>query len=132
MFIPAKFREGLGEGFVVCRWLYGKCLYAFPNEEFDAFSAGIKNLPLGNASAITVQRFLYANAVDVEMDAQRRILIPANLRDFAELKKEVVVAGVSNRVEIWDKALWNDEQQRINEQEVQAAVALLNQSGFMV
>ncbi len=103
MIFPSRLREELGERFYITRWL-DDCLVVFSEEEWQAMCDKIKQQPIGRSR--DVQRFLFANATIVEPDKQGRILIPANLRARAGLEKDVVVIGVLNRAEIWDKERW--------------------------
>lgn len=105
--VPVKFRESLGDEFVVTQGLDG-CLFVFPNEEWNNFEEKLKSLPMSNKDARKFVRFFLAGAAMVEMDKQGRILIPPVLRGFAGLEKDVVVVGVGNRVEIWDKSRWDE------------------------
>ncbi|HHT72657.1 MAG TPA: division/cell wall cluster transcriptional repressor MraZ [Firmicutes bacterium] len=105
LIVPAKFREGLGVGGVLTRGL-DNCLFLFPREEWQALEEKLKSLPLTKAGARQFVRFLFSGATDCELDKQGRIAVPQNLRDYAEIEKEAVVIGVSNRVEIWSKARW--------------------------
>ena len=105
--VPAKFRESLGNEFVITQGLDG-CLFVFPNEEWNAFEEKLKSLPMSNKDARKFVRFFLAGAATVELDKQGRILIPTVLREFAGLEKDVVVVGVGNRVEIWDKSRWDE------------------------
>lgn len=106
LIVPAKFRELLGESFVVTKGL-DNCLFIYPQEEWQAFEDKLKNLPIANKSARKFTRFFLAGANNCMLDKQGRVLIPNNLRVFAELEKEVVLIGVSNRIEIWSKELWD-------------------------
>ena len=99
--IPAKYREDLGENFVVTRGLDG-CLFLYPNEEWQAFVDKLQNLP-SNQNTRKLQREFLSKAMDVSLDKQGRILIPSMLRTAAALEKEVVFVGMMNRVEVWDK-----------------------------
>lgn len=105
--VPVKFRESLGTEFVVTKGLDG-CLFVFPNEEWNIFEEKLKSLPMSNKDARKFVRFFLAGAAVVELDKQGRILIPPVLRECAGLEKDVVVVGVGNRVEIWDKGRWDD------------------------
>ena len=93
--VPAKFRESLGNEFVITQGLDG-CLFVFPNEEWNAFEEKLKSLPMSNKDARKFVRFFLAGAATVELDKQGRILIPTVLREFAGLEKDVVVVGVGN------------------------------------
>lgn len=107
LIIPAKFRETLGDNFVVTKGLDG-CLFVYDNTEWSAFEDRLKMLPLINKEARKFVRFFLAGAASVEVDKQGRILIPSVLREFAALDKEVVLAGVGGRIEIWSKARWKE------------------------
>ena len=103
--IPSKFREHLGDEFVVTKGLDG-CLFVYDNEEWTAFEEKLKTLPITNKDARKFVRFFLAGAASVEVDKQGRILIPSVLREFSELQKDVVFIGVASRVEIWSKERW--------------------------
>lgn len=105
--VPVKFRESLGAEFIVTKGLDG-CLFVFPNEEWHIFEEKLKSLPMSNKDARKFVRFFLAGAAMVELDKQGRILIPPVLRECAGLEKDVVVVGVGNRVEIWDKGRWEE------------------------
>ena len=107
LIIPSKFRDSLGVEFVVTKGLDG-CLFVYDNKEWSAFEEKLKSLPLTNKDARQFVRFFLAGATLAEVDKQGRILVPANLREFAGLEKEVVLVGVASRVEIWSKARWED------------------------
>ena len=104
---PSKFREELGETFVVTKGLDG-CLFVFSDEEWKAFEIKLKSLPLTNKNARQFARFFVAGATPCELDKQGRILLPATLREFAGLEKDVVLTGMLNRIEIWSKEKWNE------------------------
>ena len=103
--VPAKFREDLGEEFVVTLGLDG-CLFLYPDSEWREFVEQLKHLP-GNRQARQLQRYFLAGATTCEVDKQGRILIPAKLREHAKLEKEVVFVGVLGKIEIWSKELWD-------------------------
>ena len=105
--IPAKFRDSLGEQFVVTQGLDG-CLFVYDDIEWRAFEEKLKTLPITNKEARAFVRFFLAGAADVEVDKQGRILLPAVLRDHAKLIKDVVFVGVGSRVEIWSKENWEE------------------------
>ncbi|MSS63040.1 division/cell wall cluster transcriptional repressor MraZ [Velocimicrobium porci] len=102
--VPAKFRETLGEEFVVTLGLDG-CLFVYPDEEWQNFVSELKNLP-GSKEARQLQRYFMAGAASCEVDKQGRILIPSKLRQQAGLEKEVVFVGVLSKIEIWSKERW--------------------------
>lgn len=105
LIIPSRFREELGDDFVVTKGLDG-CLFVFPDNEWHAFEEKLKALPLTNKSARQFARFFVAGATPCELDKQGRILLPQTLREFAGLEKDVVLTGMLNRIEIWSKAKW--------------------------
>ncbi len=105
LIIPAKFREQLGERFVVTRGL-DHCLFVYPPDEWSILEEKLKSLPLTQGDARRFVRLLFSGAVECELDKQGRITLPGNLRDYAKLDKNVAVIGVSNRVEIWAKEYW--------------------------
>lgn len=103
--VPAKFRESLGDTFVVSQGLDG-CLFVFPMEEWKQFEEKLKTLPMSDKQARKFVRFFLAGASEVETDKQGRVLLPSVLREFAGLNKDVVMVGVGARAEIWDKTRW--------------------------
>lgn len=107
LIVPAKFREVLGEEFVVTKGLDG-CLFVYPQAEWRNFEEKLKSLPLTNKNARQFTRFFLAGAATCEVDKQGRILLPQVLREFAELEKEVVLVGVASRIEIWSSKRWNE------------------------
>ncbi len=107
LIIPSKFRELLGEEFVLTKGLDG-CLFIFPNDEWTSFEEKLRALPLTNKSARTFSRFFVAGATSCELDKQGRILVPATLREFAGLEKDVVLTGSINRIEVWSKEKWSE------------------------
>ncbi|WP_067838858.1 division/cell wall cluster transcriptional repressor MraZ [Amphibacillus sediminis] len=106
MIVPAKFRDELGESFVVTRGL-DQCLFVYPMAEWRILEEKIKKLPLTKKDARAFTRFFFSGAVECEIDKQGRINLPAPLRQYADLEKECAVIGVSNRVEIWSEHVWN-------------------------
>jgi MraZ protein len=105
--VPAKFREALGDEFVVTKGLDG-CLFVYSQESWKAFEEKLQSLPLTNKNSRQFARFFLAGAALCEVDKQGRILLPQLLRDFAGLEKEAVLVGVANRVEIWSKDRWHE------------------------
>lgn len=104
--VPAKFREQLGETFVVTQGLDG-CLFVYPENEWEGFVSELRNLP-GTKEARQLQRYFMAGAASIEVDKQGRILIPAKLREQAGLEKDIVFVGVLNKIEIWSKERWEE------------------------
>lgn len=103
--IPAKFRESLGPSFVVTRGL-DQCLFVYPMGEWGVMEQKLKALPLMKSDARAFTRFFFSGATECELDKQGRVNLPGNLREYAKLDKDCVVLGVSNRVEIWSKGIW--------------------------
>ena len=106
LFIPAKLREELGETFHVTIGP-DHCLTIYPNDTWDDFMAKFHDMPYSKGKSL---RALSANAVDCEPDGQGRILIPAKLRKYADLEKDVVVIGSFDRAEIWNAERWAREE----------------------
>ena len=105
--LPAKFREAFADGVVVTRGMDG-CLYAYARGDFDQLADRVRALdPLGRESRL-MQRHFFSAATDAEPDKQGRIMIPAALLESAGLRREVVVAGVYDHLEIWDRAAWRE------------------------
>lgn len=105
--IPVKFRESLGDNFVVTKGLDG-CLFVFAMNEWTNFEEKLRALPIANKDARKFARFFLAGAADIEVDKQGRALLPSTLREFAGLEKDVILVGVSSRVEIWSKERWEN------------------------
>lgn len=113
--IPAKFREQLGDSFVVTLGLDG-CLFVYPENEWQDFVKELRELP-GSKEARKLQRYFMAGAAPCDVDKQGRVLIPANLREKAELEKDIVFVGVMSKIEIWSKEHWdeNDDFENVDE-----------------
>ncbi len=118
MIIPAKFRDALGSSFIMTRGL-DRCLFVYPREEWNLLEQKLKALPLMKSDARAFTRFFFSGATECELDRQGRVNIPPNLREHANLIKETVVIGVSNRVEVWSKENWEqynkESEQSFNE-----------------
>ena len=107
MIIPAKFRDELGSSFVVTRGM-DKCLFVYPEEEWQQLEKKLKTLPFTKKDARAFTRFFFSGAAECGLDKQGRVNIVPTLRTYANLEKECVVIGVSNRVEIWSKSIWEE------------------------
>ena len=118
--IPAKFRPELSQGLVLTRGL-DRCLFAWPMAEWSAVAEKLGRLSLMHAEARRLQRLLFAGAVDTQLDRLGRVLVPAFLRSYAGLQDAAVVAGVLNRIEIWDRAQWAAERNAAEEQSAELA-----------
>lgn len=110
IFIPAKWREDLGDTIIVTRGLLGKgesrCLFAMSISAWKDFAARLSTLPEADVSLQDVRRVMFANACDCDLDKQGRILISNGLREYAALTKEATLIGVDTRIEIWDSGVW--------------------------
>jgi MraZ protein len=107
MIVPSKFRDDLGETFIITRGL-DQCLFGYPLHEWKLIEDKLKGLPLTKKDARAFTRFFFSGATESELDKTGRINIPAPLLQYAKLEKECVVIGVSNRIEIWSKQLWEE------------------------
>ncbi|WP_438770914.1 MULTISPECIES: division/cell wall cluster transcriptional repressor MraZ [unclassified Enterococcus] len=107
LIVPSKLREELGEQFVLTRGLDG-CLFGYPMSEWNELESKLNDMPLAKKDARTFVRFFYSAATECELDKQGRINIPNTLRNYATITKECVIVGVSNRIEIWNEAKWQE------------------------
>lgn len=107
MIVPVKFREELGSSFVVTRGM-DKCLFVYPENEWKQLEQKLKTLPFTKKDARAFTRFFFSGAAECELDKQGRVNIASTLRSYAMLEKECVIIGVSNRVEIWSKSIWEE------------------------
>lgn len=103
--IPAKFRDILGENFILNRGL-DNCLYVYPHSEWKILEEKIKELPTANPETRAFVRLFFSGAVEAELDKQGRVVIPQHLREHAQIEKDVFIIGVSTKVEIWSKENW--------------------------
>ncbi len=103
--MPSKLRENIGEKFILTKGL-DKCLFAYSKSEWANFEEKLKTLPLTNKNARDFVRFFLSGAIECEIDRQGRFLVPANLRTYANIDKEIVIIGVGTRLEIWNKQSW--------------------------
>ncbi len=104
--VPVKFRADLKTGAVVTKGL-DKCLFIYTKEAWGELAEKLSKLPISKANTRAFARLMLAGAMDVEIDGQGRMLVPDYLREYAGIKKQVVVAGLYNRLELWDTAKWN-------------------------
>jgi MraZ protein len=107
LIVPAKFRDELGEMFVLTRGL-DQCLFGYPLSEWKIIEEKLKGLPMTKKDARAFTRFFFSGATECEIDKQGRINISSPLVKYAKIEKECVVLGVSNRIEIWSQDIWND------------------------
>jgi len=112
--VPVKFRGDLSHGATVTRGLDG-CLFLYTKVEWEKLAEKFANLPLAQANSRAFARLMLAGAMDVEVDKQGRVLLPDYLKSYAGLKKDVVIAGLYNRLEIWDETSWTAYKQKTEE-----------------
>lgn len=103
--IPTKFRSVLSKGAILTRGIDG-CLFLYPQKQWDSLAEKLSKLPLSQSNARSFSRVMIAGAMDVKIDSLGRILIPDYLKDYANLDKKVVIAGLYDRIEIWDEERW--------------------------
>ncbi len=113
--LPSKWRKELGRKLVLTRGL-DNCLFVYPLKEWQRISEKISQLPLGQADTRGFNRFFLSGAVEAEVDSVGRILVPDFLKEFAKLDSKVVLAGIHDRVEIWDEKKWDEYKRRIESQ----------------
>jgi MraZ protein len=107
--LPAKFREAFQDGVVVTRGLDG-CLYAYRRPDWDRLvESRLAAMDPLSPEGRRIQRFFFAEASEADLDKQGRVMIPTRLLEHAKLSRDVVVAGVNDRLEIWDRAAWRKE-----------------------
>ena len=105
--VPAKFRSKLTSGAIITRGL-DRCLFVFDTREWEKLAGKLTALPIAQANSRAFVRLMLSGASDVDIDSQGRILVPDYLRKYAGIAKQVVIAGVYNRIEIWDGVAWNN------------------------
>ncbi len=103
--IPAKFRRDLSKGAIVTRGL-DNCLFLYTKTEWEKLAEKLATLPISQSNSRAFSRLMLAGAMEVEIDKQGRVVLPEYLREFAGLKKNVILAGLYNRAEIWDEEKW--------------------------
>ena len=146
LIIPAKLRDDLGDSFVICNGLEG-CLFVYSQEEWNKFVAELETLPRMSKDARIFKRYFFGSASEGSFDKQGRVLVPPSLRKNAHLEKEVLVppslrkaaglekdvvlVGVQDRIEIWDKALW-EERSQISEEDLDAIAERMESIGIRI
>ncbi len=116
---PARLREELGERFMVTRGL-DNCLFVYSMEEWELLAAKLRELPISKSAPLN--GFFFSGVAEVEPDKQGRVLLPAHLREYAGLEKDVTIAGVFNRAEIWDTARWEQNNALLTSESIAAAM----------
>lgn len=121
--LPAKFRKEVGRKVVITRGL-DSCLFMYPVAAWQKIAEKLATLPVGQADTRGMSRFILSGACEAEVDAAGRILVPEYLKEFADLKTRVVLAGVSDRIEIWNEKTWEEYKRRIEKGADQMAQTL--------
>lgn len=127
--IPSRFKEDLAGGIVITRGLDG-CLWAFTRDEWKKIAEKIANLTLTSAEARRFTRFMFSSASESIPDRNGRVIIPQKLMQYANIEREVVVAGVMNKIEIWNPTQW-DEEQGMATEDPEALVSQLADLGIL-
>lgn len=112
MAVPSKMRRDLGSGAVVTRGI-DNCLWLFPKKEWTTLAEKLASLPMTDSNSRAFSRLMLAGAMEVEFDSQGRALLPSYLRGYAGLKKNATIAGLFNRLEIWDTEEWGKYKAKI-------------------
>ena len=103
--VPARFREELGSRFIITKGL-DHCLFVYTVEEWERVMRDMLSSPTATADARKLARTFFAGALEAEVDKQFRVVLPATLREYANLEKDIVTIGVASRLEIWNKDAW--------------------------
>jgi MraZ protein len=103
--VPARFRAELAPGAFVTRWI-DNCLAIFPRPEWDRLASRVADLPFSDAGARVFSRFVFSGAFEFQLDAQGRLVVPPTLREFADVKTDVVVVGARDHIELWEPDKW--------------------------
>ncbi len=130
LIMPAKYREQLGEKFVVTKGTE-KCLSVYSMEEWQDIEKSFRDILRTGKVARQFARSFFAGAAEIEIDKQGRILIPQNLKEYAGLKKDVVLAGVMNRIEIWDKDSW-EETNALDDENMETIIEQMAELGLNI
>lgn len=105
MNFPSKLREELGERFVISKTIGAACIKVYSKDDWQELADKIKNMP--QVKTASIQRFVFGSAFEIEPDKQGRIIIPAPLREYAEIYGDAVIVGLEGRAEIWSKSNWD-------------------------
>lgn len=120
--VPSKFRNEIKKA-VVTKGL-DNCLFLYPKKEWEKLAGKLAALPIGRANTRAFARLMLAGAMDVDLDGQGRIILPDYLRKYAGLRKNAIIAGLYNRLEIWDEAKWDQYKSATEKNSVDIAEAL--------
>ena len=122
--IPAKFRADLGEDSMLVKG-FDKCVYIYPREQFEKVVSDLNLLRASSAESRSLSRHILGAAADCQFDAMGRITVPKSLRDYANLQKDIVVSGVNNRIELWERSEY-EKYESENSEMIEAAVEKSN------
>jgi MraZ protein len=111
--LPARFRDKLVEGVVITRG-FDPCLLVYPIETWSPLAERVAALSISDPDVRKLRRMLFADAVDIQLDGQGRVLIPAELRGYASIEREAVVVGVHTFIEIWTPETWKHQSESID------------------
>jgi MraZ protein len=125
--VPPKFRTQLKKGGVITRGL-DNCLFLYSRDEWEKLAQKLSEMPLSRADARGFSRIMLSGAMEVDFDNLGRILVPDYLKDYAGLKKKVVIAGLYNRIEVWDEDIWKAYKEK-TEKEAGDIAERLNELG---
>ncbi|HEX8974428.1 MAG TPA: division/cell wall cluster transcriptional repressor MraZ [Patescibacteria group bacterium] len=112
--LPSKFRKELGKQVVVTRGL-DKCLFVYPMKTWKELAEKLGTLPMGESTTRSFVRLMLAGAVDADVDSQGRVLLPDYLKEYAGIDRAVTIAGLFNRLEIWDEEKWRNYRNKAEE-----------------
>ena len=129
LIIPSRFREELKNEFIVTKGLDG-CLFVFSQNEWNNFEEKLKSLPLSDKNARNFVRFFLSGATECEFDKQGRILVPASLRKYADLQKDVVLTGMDTRIELWSAEKW-DVESDLDDEDMEAVAAHIDRKSVV-
>jgi len=121
--VPAKFRSMLKTGAVVTKGL-DNCLFLYPKKEWEVIAKKLAGLPVSQSKARAIARMMLGGAMDVEFDSQGRITLPEYLRKFANLDKKTIIAGLYDRLEVWNQADWDKYKESAEKDSAEIAEAL--------
>ena len=130
LIMPAKLRQDIGEKFIITKGLDG-CLFVFSQNEWLNFETKLKALPLSDRNARNFVRFFLSGATECEFDKQGRILVPASLRKYADLQKDVVLTGMDTRIELWSAEKW-DVESDLDDEDMEAVAAHMASLGVKI
>lgn len=118
--IPQKFRLLLGEKFIITIGV-DRCLWVFTEEEFRQLEKRLEDQPMLSRNALVLQRRFCGEAIEVSTDTQGRVALPANLREFAGIDREVAIVGANTRLEIWDRKSWEQMMSGLTDEQLREA-----------